>query len=145
MCFAKKATLSSEEFDLWRRTHTRCKKNFEGKSGAMEKEAAVRLGTRLRALKAKSKVVTTTKAGKQVMSKFAGKGMLTDAVIDALSRFGTNIRKFASTGDVATVRAAIMATFSHSSSTDANPAIRSTLAAPLELTRGAGSGEPKHW
>ncbi|KAA0198962.1 hypothetical protein HAZT_HAZT010739 [Hyalella azteca] len=176
LCSAKKATLSSDEFALWMRTHTRCKKNFEGKAGAMEKEATVkiwnrstqlgllyvtflgdgdsaaykavtemndgagpydvpvqkeecinhvskRLGTRLRVLKAKIKVVTTTKAGKQVMrSKYAGKEMLTDAVIDALTlRFGQNIRKHDFTADVATVRTSIMSIYSHSISTDANP------------------------
>jgi hypothetical protein len=64
-----------------------------------------------------------TKAGKQALrSKYVGKEMLTDAVIDALTLwFGQNIRKHDSTADVATERTSIMSTFSHSSSIDANP------------------------
>ncbi|KAA0196218.1 hypothetical protein HAZT_HAZT005313 [Hyalella azteca] len=176
-CNAYEKRLSADEFAEWKRLrHARCMKNFDGKAGAFEKEAAVRLwgrstqlglryvtflsdgnsnaykavcemndghgpydvnvekedcinhvakrlGSRLRALKNKSKVVTTTKAGKQVMkSMYAGAGKLTDGVIDLLTRhFGQNLRKHNSSADVATVRESILATYYHSSSTDARP------------------------
>jgi RNA-splicing ligase RtcB len=78
---------------------------------------------RLRSLKAKTKLVTTTKAGKQVMSSaYAGRGMLTDAVIDKLMQhFGQNIRKYAATVDIDVLRKYVMLTYYHSSSMDANP------------------------
>ncbi|KAA0187431.1 hypothetical protein HAZT_HAZT009259 [Hyalella azteca] len=45
-CFTKQRTLSPEEFAHWKVTHRNCKKNFDGKSGAMEKEAATRIWSR---------------------------------------------------------------------------------------------------
>ncbi|KAA0204081.1 hypothetical protein HAZT_HAZT006293 [Hyalella azteca] len=54
-------------------------------------------------------------------STYAGKGMLTDAVINELTfHFGQNIRKYAANVDIDTTRKDIMSTYYHSSSTDAN-------------------------
>jgi hypothetical protein len=45
-CCKRKKRLSPEDFTAWKATHTRCSKNFDGKSGAMEVEAAVRMWQR---------------------------------------------------------------------------------------------------
>ena len=50
MCHVKQKALSSEEFADWKKEHTSCTKNFAGKSGAMETEAAVRMWSRSEAL-----------------------------------------------------------------------------------------------
>jgi hypothetical protein len=175
-CARKEAALEPDELADWKQKHQpKCKKNFDGKSGAFEKEAAVRIwnrstklglryvtflsdgdssafigvndlndgkgpyevpvvkedcinhvtkrfGSRLRALKSKTKVLTTTRAGKQVMrSAYAG-GLLTKTAIDALTGyFGQNLQNHDPNTDVATVRSSILASFWHSSSTDENP------------------------
>ncbi|KAA0185540.1 hypothetical protein HAZT_HAZT011594 [Hyalella azteca] len=81
------------------------------------------IGSLLKALKLKTNVATMTKGGKPVMrSAYAGAGLFTDTAIDALTTyFRQNLRKRDSTSDVATVRAPILASYSHYSSTDANP------------------------
>ena len=46
LCSKKEKKVSAEEFALWKESHTNCSKNFAGKSGAMETEAAVRMWQR---------------------------------------------------------------------------------------------------
>ena len=46
MCHVKQKALSPEEFADWKEGHASCIKNFDGKSGAMEIEAAVRMWSR---------------------------------------------------------------------------------------------------
>ena len=41
-----KTRMSSEDFTAWKTAHLRCMRNFDGKSGATEVEAAVRLWQR---------------------------------------------------------------------------------------------------
>lgn len=44
VCSKKKLSFTDAGFAIWKQQeHKRCTKNFEGKSGAMEKEAAVRI------------------------------------------------------------------------------------------------------
>ena len=50
MCLVKQKSLSPEKFAVWKVSHNSCTKNFEGKSGAMESEAAVRLWSRSEAI-----------------------------------------------------------------------------------------------
>jgi hypothetical protein len=45
-CFKKEKQVSPEAFAAWKRGHTRCMKNFDGKSGSMETEAALRMWQR---------------------------------------------------------------------------------------------------
>lgn len=45
-CSRMEKQLSPDDFAAWKETHTRCTKNFDGKSGAMEVEAARRLWQR---------------------------------------------------------------------------------------------------
>ena len=50
-CVKKKSRSTPEEFTAWKATHQQhCMQNFEGKSGAMEVEAALRLWQRLETL-----------------------------------------------------------------------------------------------
>jgi hypothetical protein len=170
VCLKKEKSLSDEDFALWKETHTGCKKNFDGKAGAMEKAAAEklwaqsegrgyrystfvgdgdssafnavkaldlypvvkeecvnhvskRLGTRLRNLKKDLKRPVTTKRGKIVQrSVMGGRGGLTDANIDKLTRhYGQNIRAHPPTGTVESLRKSILATYYHARSTDADP------------------------
>jgi hypothetical protein len=46
LCFKKEKSLSPADFTTWKATHRNCKKNFEGKAGSMETEAARRLWSR---------------------------------------------------------------------------------------------------
>lgn len=48
--FVKEKTLTPEEFAAWKEGHVFCTKNFDGKSGMMETEAAVRMWSRSEAL-----------------------------------------------------------------------------------------------
>jgi hypothetical protein len=50
VCFKKEKSVSPPDFAAWKVTHTNCKKNFDGKSGAMETEAARRMWSRSEAL-----------------------------------------------------------------------------------------------
>ena len=82
-----------------------------------------RLGTRLRKLKDTLKTSVVTKKGKEVQrSALAGRGDLTNASIDLLSKYySQNIRKFPSDGNVSDLRNLILSSYYHASSTDTNP------------------------
>ena len=45
-CCKQEKALSTSDFSQWKTTHTNCEKNFDGKGGAMEVEAALRMWQR---------------------------------------------------------------------------------------------------
>ena len=45
-CLVQENVLSPEEFSDWKEGHVSCSKNYDGKSGMMETEAAVRMWSR---------------------------------------------------------------------------------------------------
>ena len=45
-CDKWKRQMTPAAFAAWKATHTKCSKNFDGKSGAMETEAAIRMWQR---------------------------------------------------------------------------------------------------
>lgn len=175
-CHKKEKTLSPADFARWKLGHTGCANNFDGKSGAMEVEGALRLwrrseqrgyryttfigdgdcaaynavsalnngrgpyttpvvkeecvnhvakriGTRLRNLKKDTREAQTTRKGKTVMrSRLAGKGGLTDASIDAITKhYGQTIRSLPVDGSVEQLRTRILAIYAHARSSDAEP------------------------
>lgn len=141
-CTQKKNNLTSAEFDAWKAGHTNCKKNFDGKSGAMEGAAAVKLWGRSQELGYRYKVFVgdgDSSAFNSVAEMNDGEGPYSipvkkeECLNHVGKRLGTRLRK-------------MKASLKHETTTKAGKNVfRSTLAGKKGLTDDVINSLQRHF